>query len=83
MIRSLLKRTKFHRAALPLLAMLLTTTTAWAEKEAVTFIGANGELQTIEDYTVLTKSVANYILGSDGEETWYYVDNILNFEKSG
>lgn len=35
MIRSLLKRTKFHRAALPLLAMLLTTTTAWADEVSV------------------------------------------------
>lgn len=35
MIRSLLKRTKFHRAALPLLAMLLTTTSAWADEVSV------------------------------------------------
>ncbi|MBR6852948.1 MAG: leucine-rich repeat protein [Prevotella sp.] len=80
MIRFLLKRTKFHRTALILLAMVLTTTTAWAETETVTFIGANGELQTIEDYTVLTEYYADATLGSDGEETWYYVDNKLNFE---
>lgn len=81
MIRFLLKRTKFHRTALMLFAMVLTTTTAWAETiDNVEYIGENGELQTIEDYTVLTVSVANDQLGTDGEKTWYYVKDKLDLE---
>ena len=55
MIRSLLKRTKFHRAALMLLAMLLTTTSAWAETETVTYIKADGTSST-QEATILKRA---------------------------
>ena len=72
MIRSLLKRTKFHRAALPLLAMLLTTTSAWAEKEAVTYIKADGTSGT-QEAIILTGNENE--IGSYNQTTWYVVKN--------
>lgn len=72
MIRSLLKRTKFHRAALPLLAMLLTTTSAWAETEAVTYIKADGTSGTQE--AIILTGNENQFGSSDGT-TWYVVKN--------
>ena len=81
MIRSLLKRTKFHRAALPLLAMLLTTTTAWADEVSVSNVNelSNAVMYGVtEDRTItltgdnkewtLTQTLgawANYIITID------------------
>ena len=54
MIRFLLKRTKFHRAALQLLAMLLTTTTAWADEVSVPNVNAlrNAIINATENRTI-------------------------------
>ena len=71
MIRSLLKRTKFHRAALPLLAMLLTTTTAWADVTPinVSYMKADGSTETHEaiplDGSETTLSAGWYVVNSD------------------
>ncbi len=80
MIRSLLKRTKFHRAALMLLAMLLTTP-VWAEalpetKDNVEYIGENGELKTANNVTVLDADDDDKpTIGESNTETWYYVND--------
>ena len=84
MIRSLLKRTKFHRAAILLLAMLLTTTTAWGDvalktKAKVEYIGEGGKVKTATDVPILTDDYADATLGSEGENTWYYVEDELDF----
>ena len=73
MIRSLLKRTKFHRAALPLLAMLLTATTAWADVEPVKYIDADGSEKNCEDYTVLTGGETSLAAG------WYVVNSDISY----
>ncbi len=73
MIRSLLKRTKFHRAALPLLAMLLTTTTAWADVDPVKYIDADGSEKNCEDYTVLTGGETSLAAG------WYVVNSNISY----
>ena len=70
MIRFLLKRTKFHRTALMLLAMVLTTTTAWAEAiPSFSYVKADGSTDTHEaiplDGSETTLSAGWYVVNSD------------------
>lgn len=87
MIRSLLKRTKFHRAAILLLAMLCTVSTAWGEelaKDKVEYIGEGGEVKTATNVPILTEDYLDHLnkkIGSANNETWYYVENELDFSE--
>ena len=87
MIRFLLKQTKSHRAAILLLAMLCTVSTAWGAeltKAKVAYIGAGGAVKTATDVPILTEDYLYYLnkkIGSANNETWYYVENELDFSE--
>ena len=67
--------THLKRAALTLLALILTCATAWADNDPVSYIAANGSTQTCTDYTVLHTgdNVSNLPGG------WYVVSENVEF----
>ena len=67
--------THLKRAALTLLALIMTCATAWADNDPVSYIAANGSTQTCTDYTVLHTgdNVSNLPGG------WYVVSENVEF----
>ena len=71
--------TYLMRTTVPLLILLLTATTAWADTETVSYIDADGNSPSVTA-TVLTGSEG--ILGSNGTTTWYVVSNDISYTHS-
>ena len=69
----------FRRAALTLLALVMTCATAWADTETVSYIDADGNTQTVTA-TILTGS-EDY-LGTSGQTTWYVVNSNISYSSS-
>ena len=57
-----------------LLLSVLTTMTAWADTETVSYIDVDGTTKTADAFPLGDRG---FSLGGDGQETWYYVDIVI------
>ena len=69
----------FRRAALTLLALIMTCAAAWAQEVQTYYIDENGTRHDVTA-TVVTKYMEN--LGTDGETTWYVVNENVHLDDS-
>ena len=62
-----------------LLLSVLTTMTAWADTETVSYIDVDGTTKTADAFPL---GDWGFSLGGDGQETWYYVDNDITYNRT-